>query len=401
MGTYPAGTPDAPLLLFFYDEQSGVLTDPTAIQLDITYGGVVGSVPDFAGPYTYQGASSPTVGQVWRVAAGSYRFDWTIPPSAPAGVYVANWAVTYGPNSDVFLGQENQTVTALGATPPASGDIGYWTGSLSYNGLTLNLGAVDATGTAWLLTKVEGMDGAPTSGQVVQRGSDHGGWPSPQYYSARPITLTIRASAPTQAIRDQARALLQQVVPVSDLGTFVYNEPVPKELQVRRSGVIKEQYDNLLEAVFSVILIAPDPRKYSTVMQTASATTPTSAGGLAPPWTPPITLPAQTPPGQIVVTNNGNFETRPTLSITGPATAPAVYDATDGQTISWSGITLASSDTLVIDLDQRTAQLDGMYVAADLASAWFVCEPGQTELQLAGAPGAGATLTATWQDAYI
>ena len=57
----------------------------------------------------------------------------------------------------------------------------------------------------------------------------------PQYYAARAITLTVTASAPTQALRDLARALLQHAVPISDLAVFTYNEPVPKQAAVRRS----------------------------------------------------------------------------------------------------------------------------------------------------------------------
>ena len=43
-------------------------------------------------------------------------------------------------------------------------------------------------------------------GQVIQRSADHGGWPAPSYYGPRIITLTVMASAPTQALRDAARA---------------------------------------------------------------------------------------------------------------------------------------------------------------------------------------------------
>ena len=44
------------------------------------------------------------------------------------------------------------------------------------------------------------------------------------------------ASSPTQAIRDQARAFMQQVVPICDLGVFTYDEPVPKLAYVRRNA---------------------------------------------------------------------------------------------------------------------------------------------------------------------
>lgn len=390
------------LQLAFYNQSSGILTDPTAVQIDITFGSVVGVVPDVAGPYTYQGSAVPSSTQVYRTGTGQYALDWQIPLATPGGVYIANWTCTYGSTGGTSPGVEDIVVTAAGITPPANGDTGFWTGSLTYGTLSIPLGAVDANGITWALTKrIVGLDSAPASGQVVQRGSDHGGYATPQYYGPRPITLFVRATAPTQAQRDRARALMQQIIPINDLATFVYNEPIPKTMQVRRSGTVGESYPTLMDVDFSIGLVAPDPRKYSTVVQTASATTAVQMLGLAPPWTPPITLPAQTPPGNVVITNGGTFETRPMLVIVGPVAGPVVYNATTQQSISWSGITLGAADSLVIDLDQREGFLNGVYTVADLSSSWFVCEPGQTVLQLLGTPGAGSTLTATWSDAYM
>lgn len=388
------------LLLDFYNESSGILVDPTGVQLDITYGSVVSLVPEYAGPFTYQGQMTVSSTQVYRIGQGLYGLLWQIPVSAAGGVYVANWTCAYGSGS--YSAVEDIVVAAAGITPPTTGDVGYWTGQITYGGVTIPLGAEDANGIAWMVTGIDGMDGAPTSGQVVQRGSDHGGWPTAQYYGPRPITLKLHASAPTQALRDVARAALQQAVPINDLGTFVYNEPVPKTLQVRRSGRIPESCTTLFDVDFQVGLIAPDPRKYSTVVQSASASTAVQLLGIAPPWTPPITLPAQPPPGQITVTNNGNFETRPVVTITGPIAGPAIYNSTTGQTVSFSSVALAATDVLVVYLDLKTAYLNGAFRPADISSAWFVCQPGQSVLLLQAAGGAaGSTISASWSDAYM
>lgn len=398
--TAMAGT-TADLTLLFYNESTGILTDPSTVQLDITYGSVVGAVPDYAGPFTYAGASLPSSTAVYRTGTGQYAFNWPIPANAPGGVYVANWTTTYGSGAGTSPGVEDIVVTAAGVTPPLSGDIGFWTGSITYAGITIPLGGTDANGTAWMLKDWDGLDGAPTSGQVTQRGSDHGGWASPQYYGPRPITLYVHASAQTEALRDVARAMLQEAVPVSDLAPLVFNEPIPKTLQVRRSGRLTEKCTTLVDVDFTIGLIAPDPRKYSTVMQSASATIAVQLLGIAPPWTPPIVLPSQPPGGFITITNGGNFETRPIITITGPIAGPAVYNVTAEQTVSYSALTLGATDSLVIDLNLKTANLDGMYVPADISSAWFVCPPGQTVLQLQGATGAGSTISAAWSDAYI
>ncbi len=388
-------------LLYFYNQANGALTDPSSVQLDITYGNTLGSgAPDSAGPFTYSGASSPTPGQVYRIGVGEYAYQWTIPGNAPGGVYIANWTMVYGAAGDTFLGYESIVVQGAGLTPPLSGDIGYWTGSITYGSIYLPLGAQDANGTAWLLIGVDGMDGAPVDGQVVQRAGDHGGYPTPQFYAPRPITLRIQASAQTQALRDAARALLQQAIPVSDLATWVYGEPVPKTLQVRRSGRITESYPNVLEVVFDVGLIAPDPRKYGS-SYSFSVNTNSQTLGISTPFATPITLPAQPPPGSLTVVNGGNFETRPSITITGPITGPGVYNQTTGQLLSFSELAMGAGDTLTLDFLDHIAYLDGAAIPPDLWASWFSLAPGTSQVVLQGSNSGGATMTISYQDAWM
>jgi len=221
----PGGT--GTLYLNFTDSGTGLPADPSSVELDITYGLPVGFAPDLAGPFYYQGASAPVLGQIYRTGVGAYAFQYQAPWNAYAGVYVANWTCIYG--GAYWEGTEDFVVTG-GTVPagPPSGDIGYWTGSLSYGGNTIQFGQTDSNGITWQWNGIDGWDGPDTSGGVIQRSGDHGGWPSPQFYAPRTMTLRVTALAPSQALRDVARALLSQVVPVSDLAVLAYNEPVPK-----------------------------------------------------------------------------------------------------------------------------------------------------------------------------
>lgn len=403
MGALTPGTVET-VELEFTNAVTGAPTDPATVQLDITYGSEYGSGdPDFAGPFSYLGASVPTPNQVYRTGLGLYAYDWAVPADAPGGVYVANWSMTY--SGQLFAGTENFFLQVGGSTPPAVGDVGFWRGSLAYGNTVINFGAQDAHGTAWALLRVQGLDSAPADGQVQQKGGDHGGSPTEQVYAARPITLTVKATASSQALRDVARAQMQAAVPVNDLGTFVYNEPIPKTLAVRRSGDgAKETYQTLNTCTWSVLLIAPDPRKYG-AGSTQTVTANSQTLGLTPPLTPPLTLPAQPPPGAMTVTNGGNFETRGLITITGPITGPAVYNQTTGESISFSAVTLGVSDVLVLDLLERVAYLDGSQITADLSSSWWVLPPAveqpavQIVLQGSGAPG--ATMTYSFNDAWM
>lgn len=288
-------------------------------------------------------------------------------------------------------------------------DLGYWTGSLVYTpyynpaGFTIPFGGTDANGVNWLWMVIDGWDSPDVSGAVVQRASDHGGWPTAQYYAPRTLTLTCMASAPTQALRDLARAALQQAVPINDLATLTLNEPVPKYVKVRRSGKIQESYPTLTDVQFQCVLVAPDPRKYTAVNRVIQTVLQISSSiGITLPSAVPFTLPAQAPGGSVTVSNNGSFETRPVITLTGPVTGPSVRNSSTGQTVSWSTLTLNTGDTLVIDMDSRTGLYNGALRLPDLVSSWWVLNPGVNNLIFSGTstPG-GAIMSVSFYDAWI
>jgi hypothetical protein len=219
------------------------------------------------------------------------------------------------------------------------------------------------------------------------------------------------ASAPTQALRDVARAQLQQAVPFSDLGTFIYNEPVPKLAYVRRNAMstIGETYPTLCDVIFSIPLVAPDPRKYAVAAQTESSVTntivtPTTlpSSGSPAAWLP-VTFAAGVPPGTqgVIAVNSGTFETRPTITVQGPITSPSVINGSTGQAVTFTGLVLTASDTLVLSMDSRQAFKDGVFVPADSSSAWFVIEPGTSVIYMTGTGAAGSVLSMTWASAYV
>jgi hypothetical protein len=293
-------------------------------------------------------------------------------------------------------------------------DTGYWTGSILYQpswsqtAFNIPLGAADSNGTAWMLTKVDGWDSPPTAvGQVIQRSADHGGWPTAQYYGPRIITLTVQISALSQPLRDVARAQLQQAVPVSDLATFTYDEPVPKLAYVRRNATsaIGETYMDTCHAEFSIPLVAPDPRKYAATPNMASSVTATIVSPLTLPFSSglPVTFPATVPPGSegIIAVNAGTFETRPVITVQGPVTSPSVTNGSLGQTVSFTGLTLSSSEVMTLDMDARQAFIGTAFQPADSSSAWWTLQPGTSLIYLTGTSMTGAVLTASWSSAWI
>lgn len=402
------------LTFVFTSFEAGPPVDPTSLTLDITYGLEVGIAADVAGTFTYAGASAEASDTIWRTGTGAYTFRWDVPLSGLLpGVYVATWTSVYGANGDLFEAIENfPIVSGAPFVAVPSGDTGYWTGSLSYQPswasvpFVIPLGSTDANGVTWLLKSVTGWDGPPTVGQVVQRSADHGGWASAQYYGPRLLTLDVLASAPDQATRDLAKQQLVQAVPVSDLAVFTYNEPTPKVAYVRQNGGanIAMTYPTLCDVEFQIALIAPDPRKYSTVplMQTATLPAPV-INPLTLPVTLPIGFPGSTPPIDSAVTcvNSGTFETRPVITVAGPITSPSIVNAATAQAITFTGLELAATDQLIISTDARQAYLNGSFLAADVTSGWWTLEPGSTQVYLTGENfSGGAVLVVSWSSAW-
>ena len=413
---YRAGA-TASLQLWFYNDDTGILTDPDAVQADITYGSATSAPGDSShdvaggGPFTYQGAPAATAGQVWRVTTGIYQLDWPVPYAIDSGVYVANWAITFG--GDLIGATENFDVTGaygLGRAAAAPVDVGPWRDSITApDGTVIQFGAIDTdpgtAGVAWVRDSLAGVGGAGTSGQVVQRSSDHGGYAVPQFYAPALYTLTCHATAPTQALRDAARAKLQRAVVVGgaagDMATYVFDEPVPKQSLVRRSGPIAETYPNLGEVVFTIGLVAPDPRRYAAALQSATVQAAVTLNGVTPPLTPPVAMPANGLPAVVGATNGGNFETRPVVQINGPIQNPSLTLLDTGQVVSFTGVALAAGQQLIVDFDQRQATLNGALQPADISSAWWVLPPGAFTVRLGGIASSGSGMTVQWRDAYI
>jgi Phage tail protein len=410
---YPA-EPGQPYYLefTFADFENGSPVDPASLQLDLTYGS---QGPDAAGPFEYTGASAEASDTIWRTGTGAYTFRWDVPLSGLLpGVYVATWSAVYGPDDDEFQALENFAITGGGPfVQVPAGDTGFWTGTISYQPswasapFTIPLGSVDDNGVAWILKGLKGWDGPPAVAQVIQRSADHGGWPSAGYYGPRLLTMSVTARAPSQALRDQAKEQLIQAVPVSDLATFVYNEPVPKQAYVRQNGSANITFTlpTLVDADFSIPLVCPDPRKYATVPFSGTATLPAPVIN---PLTLPVTLPAGFPGSvpainsAVTCVNAGTFETRPVITISGPITSPQVVNASTAQVVSFTGLNLAATDQLVLYTDNRQSFLNGSFSPADTGSAWWVLEPGETQVYLTGDNFAGgATLTVSYSSAWL
>lgn len=140
---------------------------------------------------------------------------------------------------------------------------------------------------------------------------------------------------------------------------------------------------------WGVSLFAADPRMYSDTLNTGTYDpTDSGAGGLAFPLAFPLTFDASEGVGRLTVENEGTISTPATFTITGPVTNPTLDNDTTGESVYFTGLALASGDTVVLDTRDRTVLLNGTTLRPDLVDPaltdWFDLEPGVNLLRLRG-----------------
>jgi hypothetical protein len=270
----------------------------------------------------------------------------------------------------------------------------------------LQLGLVDAAGVAWRVGAegLQGWDSAEVRSTVTQREAAHGAWMGPTYLGERVITLGGTITAPTGVLADAAVEQLLAAVPMDSYATLTVYESIPKQAAVRLSGkpVLKWETDTVV--TWSLLVTAPDPRRYGATLRTASTGLPTTSGGLVLPATPPVTMSATTIQGFIGAGNEGTIAVLPVLTVAGPVQAPTItvlYPDGTTQALAYSQ-DLGVGDVLTLDCAARTASVGGASRRRYLSGTWPQIPAAGSVQILFGSPtySAAATLTASWRPAW-
>ncbi|MFD8577403.1 hypothetical protein ACFV1H_18970 [Streptomyces virginiae] len=225
---------------------------------------------------------------------------------------------------------------------------------------SLPLSVVDDAEVTWLNTDLKGWSSPGLRAEFQPRQADHGAWASPVYLDSRPITITGMIAAPTTTARDAA---IEQLIAAASLTDTILTveDSVPKRATVRRSGEVLVELLGPYGATYSLLVTAPDPRRYSTVLQSQTTGLPSVTGGLTLPITLPISFSTTSTGGAFTLVNEGTIATRPTFTVTGPAANFVISCTSPGGAVTQ--LTYSDSigvgDTLVIDTDAHTVMLNG------------------------------------------
>lgn len=267
----------------------------------------------------------------------------------------------------------------------------------------VTLGVVDNRG-VWV--HLSGLDGwwqsVGSTAQVSQRAGDNGGFSTVPYFKPRDIALTIE---PRGLDFDHVTPTLEAILaalPLRPTTLMVSKADVALQATVQLDGdpvVTRQGY----QAKITADLIAPDPRRYSVDTATASTGLPQTSGGLSLPLVLPLSVGAVAASGALTVTNDGNTDTNPTLTVAGPCPPFTIANRTTGAILRFADA-ISSGRALVIDTDRGLTLLDGTATRTVTGTPLraFTYAPGDNEIAFSAASyDAGALLTSTHRHAYL
>jgi hypothetical protein len=263
----------------------------------------------------------------------------------------------------------------------------------------------DTYGVEWVVESEAGWSGgAPPRNDLEDRAGEHGAHDAATLYGPRVIDLAGTALAPDRLTMLDAKDRLAAVLDPRVLGVLEVTEAhLVRHAHVRHASEPKAADVNSRSFRWSLQLVAPDPLRYARAGTTVATLEPDLPGGLIPPITPPVMLAQVSAGGLASVTNAGNHDSLPLLTITGPVTDPTVENITTGERARLQ-LTVAAGDTLELDSRNRSVLLNGTANrrgALLAGSAFPRIIPGVNAIRFSGSAGAGGSkLTVTHRSAW-
>jgi len=239
-----------------------------------------------------------------------------------------------------------------------------WYGSqFIVGGITIN-GSTDAAGCDWILTKETGWFGSPAIKTArVDKPAARGIFRGNEYRGGRVMTVEGTLSAPSVNALRAAQRTLAGILPDPHAQyplTVIEESGYSSYANVALDGELLMTPISALSVSFTIQLVAPDPRKFSSTPTTISTLLASGgSGGVLYPVLYPVNYGAPGVPGAVTLTNNGTAEADPLCVLTGPLTSPYLVRADTGDTVTYNG-TLAASDSVVIDFGTGNVTLNGV-----------------------------------------
>jgi len=238
----------------------------------------------------------------------------------------------------------------------------------------------------------------------------HGMKPGDRYYTMRAFVLDVEVWGRTAQEYADNMAALMAALETQGEQPFVIQAPEiagghkirANVRRTRDSQSISTQSAQGKVSKFSVQFEATDPRLYLNDVSAQATTLPSSVSGRTYDRTYPLDYGGVSTGGSIYATNIGNFVTPVIYRIAGPCVNPRIENLTTDEVMTFN-ITLADGESLIIDTDARTVQLDGVAdrFYTKTSSNWIELEPGESEITFRASTLTTATMTMTYRSAWI
>jgi phage-related protein len=258
---------------------------------------------------------------------------------------------------------------------------------------------------------VDGLESLPAlRTQDSNRGYNDGQFSGRDFYDARDITISVLILAGNGNSAQANLNLFQQALNPQQAGTTLLQFQLSSADQLQRLSARVRDRKITIDPEYTygyiraqITLFAPDPRYYDDAATTV-VLTPGSPTGRTYNRTYNLSYGGGTSNATTTVTNAGWATTNPLITITGPGVNPTITNLTTQQFLAFN-TTLSATDTLVIDLDQKTIALNGS-TARNLLngnSQWFGASTGSTQLYFSCSSGTSGATSATvvLRNAYV
>lgn len=263
------------------------------------------------------------------------------------------------------------------------------------------LNQVDNYGVEWLWQDIEGWDSPEAATQVTQRSGQDGAWSGVELYGPRQLSLSGAAwTDQPEIMRDAADRLFAEVTK-KPFQLVVDEHGLQRFVTVQRQSAVVWDYQHETAALWSMQLVAIDPRKYGTTEQTATVLLGAVTGGFVLPFTLPFTIDSVVTSDTITAINAGNHDAPLMIRVFGPVINPKFFVPSLNLEMSLN-LTLDVGEFVDIDSDKRSVLLGGTATRlSTFEGDWLSVPPGSTDIRFLAEsydPSAFAQLTwrATW-----
>lgn len=224
---------------------------------------------------------------------------------------------------------------------------------------TLQFNVVDANGVAWVVDDIPGWAGSAGSTlPLTSKTRAHGSWRGKAFLVSKTLPISGAVQAPSPDLALAAADTLNAAASLEDT-TLTVDEGLVRWMTVARQGEVLITWLTDRAFIFSIQMLAPDPRRFADAL-TTSTLLPNLSGGLTVPLDVPVVLADTGVSGACSLVNPGNMTGPVRIRIDGPVAGPEItHVGTGAQLTLAASLTLGSGEWLDIDMEAQTVLANG------------------------------------------